>query len=143
MSGINVVRVLLGGVIAGFIIIFGEFVLNGFILAEQWAALREIHNVQELSDAQYAGGALLTLTYGIVLVWIYAAIRPRFGPGPRTAIVAALTFWLIAYALFLMSMWTSGFVTFDIAAVSILWGLIEAPAAALAGAWFYREDGVS
>ena len=27
---------------------------------------------------------------GILTVWVYAAIRPRFGPGPRTALTAAL-----------------------------------------------------
>lgn len=142
MSGINYVGVLLGGVAAGLIIMCGEFILNGVLLAEQWAALRDVHNVQEPSASQYAGGAILTLSYGIVLIWIYAAIRPRFGPGPKTAIVAALTFWFIAYALFLMSVWANGFVTISVAAISIAWGLIEAPVAALVGAWIYREEGV-
>ena len=141
MSGINFARVLLGGIVAGLIIIAGEFVLNGVILAESWAALRELHSISTPTEAQYIGGVLLTLSYGIVLLWIYAAIRPRFGPGPGTAIIAALTFWFIAYALFLMSVWANGFVTFYVAAVSILWGLIEAPIAALAGARIYRERG--
>ncbi|MDJ0922013.1 MAG: hypothetical protein QNI84_12870 [Henriciella sp.] len=143
MRGISFARVLLGGAAAGLIIILGEFVLNGVVLAEQWAALRELHNVQEPSAAQYAGGAILTLLYGIVLIWIYAAIRPRFGPGPKAAIVAGLTFWLIAYVMFLLSVWANGFVSLSVAAISIAWGLVEAPVAALVGAWIYREEGVT
>lgn len=143
MSGINFIRVLMGGALAGLIIVCGEYVLNGLILADQWVALREQHLVQPPSTAQFAGGAILTLLYGVVLIWIYAAIRPRFGPGPKTAILAALTFWLIAYVMFLLSVWANGFVTFSVAAVSIVWGLIEAPIAALAGAWIYREEEIS
>ncbi len=142
MNGINVNRVFLGGAVAGFVIIFGEYVLNGLILSEQWTALRARHLIVEPSTAQYVAGAILTLSYGVVLIWIYAAIRPRFGPGPKTAIIAAMTFWFIAYALFLMSVWANGFVTFSVAATSIAWGLFEAPIAALTGAWVYREESV-
>lgn len=139
MDGINLGRVFIGGIVAGLIIICGEFVLNGVILTEQWAALYQQHLVVPPNSARLAGGAILTLSYGIVLVWIYAAIRPRFGAGPKTAVVAALTFWIIAYVLFLMSVWANGFVTLPIALTSIGWGLIEAPIAALAGASIYRE----
>ncbi len=30
------------------------------------------------------------------MTWWYAAIRPRFGPGPKTAAIAGLAVWLIA-----------------------------------------------
>jgi hypothetical protein len=139
MNDINIARVLLGGVVAGLIIAFGELVLNGVVLAGQWAALRQQHLLEAPGANSFAGGAVITLCYGIVLVWMYAAFRPRFGPGPGTAIVAALTFWFIAYVLFLLSLWANGFATFYLAAVSIVWGLLEASLAALAGAWLYRE----
>ena len=35
--------------------------------------------------------------YGVIAVWVYAAIRPRFGPGPRTALRAGLVVWLVGY----------------------------------------------
>ena len=34
---------------------------------------------------------------GLLLVWLYAAIRPRFGPGPRTATYAALVVWVCGF----------------------------------------------
>lgn len=139
MGDINLTRVLLGGIVAGLVIMLGEAILNGVVLADDWTALRADQLIYPPSISQYAIGTLLTLSYGIVLVWIYAAIRPRFGPGPRTAIIGGLTFWFIAYVLFLLSVWANGFVSLNVAAVSILWGVFEAPIAALAGAWVYRE----
>src|SRR5437667_4515115 len=35
---------------------------------------------------------------GVLLVWLYAAIRPRFGPGPKTSLIAGLVLWFLAYA---------------------------------------------
>ncbi|MHA7871488.1 MAG: hypothetical protein ACX939_03970 [Hyphococcus sp.] len=143
MGGINITRLLIGGVVAGIIIIGGEVVLNGIVLADQWRALQEQHLIAAPSAFQYGAGAVITLLYGLTLMWIYAAIRPRFGPSFKTAIIAGLTFWFIAYALFLSSVWANGFVTAEVALVSILWGLVEAPIAALAGAAVYRESSVA
>lgn len=139
MGQINLYRVLLGGIVAGLVIVVGELILNGIILADQFAAHREDIGLGEPTATDLAVGAVVTLAYGIVLVWIYAAIRPRFGPGIKTALIAALTFWSIAYLLFLTSIWVNGFVSAEFAAVSILWGLFEAPIAALAGARLYRD----
>lgn len=140
MRNINIARVLIGGIVAGLIIICSEYLLNAVVLADQWAEWRARHLIETPSMAQFAGGAVITLSYGVVLIWIYAAMRPRFGPGPGTAVIAGLTFWFIAYGLFLLSLLANGAVTFSIAATSILWGLVEAPLAALVGAWLYREN---
>jgi hypothetical protein len=84
-------------------------------------------------------GVVITFLYGIALIWIYAAIRPRFGPGPRTAIAAGLVLWVLAYVLFASTLWAFGMFTARIAIVTSVWGLFEAPIAALAGAWLYVE----
>jgi len=34
--------------------------------------------------------------FGLLLVYTYAAVRPRLGPGPRTAATVAGLFWLFA-----------------------------------------------
>ncbi len=136
---INLLRVLVGGLVAGLIIVVGEYILNVIILGAEFAAWRERCGVGALTTGQLAVGVIITIVFGIMLIWIYAAIRPRFGPGPKTAVIAGLTFWSIAYLLFLASLWGSGFVTAHFATVSIVWGLFEAPIAAVAGGWLYRE----
>lgn len=140
MTNIHLGRVLLGGILAGLVIIVGEYVLNGIILAEHWARMRLDFGIAPLGPAQFVAGSLITLFYGVVLIWLYAAMRPRFGTDLATALVAALTFWMIAYVLFLLSLWASGIVTPTIALISIAWGLVEAPLAALAGVKVYGSD---
>ena len=41
------------------------------------------------------GVLLMNLALGIVTIWLYAAIRPRYGPGPKTAAVTGFAMWLI------------------------------------------------
>lgn len=36
------------------------------------------------------------LAAGLWAMWLYIAIRPRYGPGPKTAVWAGLAWWLIA-----------------------------------------------
>lgn len=139
MKSINIQRVLLGGVVAGLIIVVGEYILNGVVLGAQFIAQREKFGLDDPTAGELAVGAIISLLYGIVLIWIYAAIRPRFGPGPKTALIAALTLWAVAYLLFLATLWANSLVSSEFAIVSIIWGLIEAPIAALAGARLYRE----
>jgi hypothetical protein len=38
---------------------------------------------------------VLDLVEGISILWLYAAIRPRYGSGANTAIIAAIAWWFI------------------------------------------------
>jgi hypothetical protein len=139
MAKINLLRLLIGGLVAGLVINVGEFILNGVILASALDAFRAELGLVAPSALQLAAGSIITFAYGIVLIWIYVSIRPRFGAGPRTAVIAGLTFWIIAYVLFTTSILASGLFTPQLTLFSILWGVFEAPIAALTGAYLYRE----
>ena len=144
MGSMNFPRLLIGGLAAGLVINVGEFILNGLILADDLDALRSVLGLSPPSAIQLAAGSGIMFVYGIALIWIYAAIRPRFGPGPMTAMIAGLTFWVIAYVLFTTTLLASGMFTARLTLISILWGVVEAPVAALIGASLYREeDGVN
>jgi hypothetical protein len=139
MAGINVVRVLLGGLLAGLVLNIGEYVLNDLILAAQWSAFMADSGMGEFGAAQIASFVIIAFLFGIALVWIYAAIRPRFGPGPKTAVIAGITMWVIAWLLVSASFFAAGMYPTGLMVTTIVWGLFEAPIAALAGAWLYRE----
>jgi hypothetical protein len=80
------------------------------------------------------------------VVWLYAAIRPRFGAGPATAVRAGLAFWIVAgpvVVLFNLVQAASfrpalvgGGVILSMLVSAVLFAL-----AGLAGAWQYREAG--
>jgi hypothetical protein len=73
-----------------------EFLLKGVILAnDMQAAIAAL-------GKQMGGGALASFTVwgflvGIFAVWLYAAIRPRFGAGRATALCAAEPVWCLGY----------------------------------------------
>ncbi|MEL6878747.1 MAG: hypothetical protein AAGL68_11720, partial [Pseudomonadota bacterium] len=103
MPSIKPFRLLFSGLVAGLLIIVGEYILNGVILASQWQDLRGDFGIATPGTLQLGVGGVLTLSYGLVLMWMYVAMRPRFGTSFKAALVAGFTFWFIAYALFLLS----------------------------------------
>ena len=140
MGNINITRVILGGLFAGLVICFGEYILGWLILGGQWAEVLAEAGAGELGGAQIASFAVIAFLYGIALIWIYAAIRPRFGPGPKAAVVAGLTLWVVAYLLVSAYVSVIGVYPVGLVIAGIVWGLFELPIAALAGAWFYQES---
>jgi hypothetical protein len=83
---------------------------------------------------------LVDIILGFMAVWLYVAIRPRFGPGWKTAAIAAAFLWFfftVAYFSFhMMGLFTQG----DYMTMAG-WGLVQCFVATLAGAWVYREEG--
>ena len=81
---------------------------------------------------------VLNLVEGVWAIWLYAAIRPRYGAGPRTAAVAGLGWWVIS------SLIDATWGAFRFVPPEALLGPMAASlpaiiAAIVAGAWFYKE----
>ncbi|MBI4544442.1 MAG: hypothetical protein HY703_04540 [Gemmatimonadetes bacterium] len=139
MGKINTGRVLLGGVVAGLIVNVGEFILNVPVAGEEFdAAMRELGK-EPVAASAITIFVILGFLLGIVGVWLYAAMRPRFGPGPRTAATAGLTLWALAYLFPTLGMMVMDLFPFDMMLLSLVWGLVETQIALQAGAWFYQE----
>ena len=98
MGRINLGRVIVGGLLAGLVINISEYVLNTFVIAQAMAASMKAMNLPPLDTNMILCFVVLAFALGIVTIWIYAAIRPRFGPGVPTAVCAALIVWFLAYA---------------------------------------------
>jgi hypothetical protein len=140
MGTINMGRVILGGLLAGLVFNLGETVFNLFLFGEQMEAA-----MQRLGLPMPGGGAIAVFVVmgfvgGIALVWIYAGIRPRFGPGPKTATFAGLTVWLLAYLFPTVGYTVQGIIPAGLATIGAVWGLVELMIAAQAGCWLYREE---
>src|SRR5712692_5992963 len=97
MGKINFGRVLLGGLVAGAILNIGEFVLNTIVLQQQHQEFLKRCGFPEPGTKFLVIVVTITFVLGIVIVLGYAAIRPRFGAGPKTAIIAALFAWFGVY----------------------------------------------
>lgn len=73
------------------------------------------------------------------MVFSYAVARPRFGPGPKTAITVAVALWVGGYLLSLFGYQMLGLFP---GRMLVLWGrvgLVEMVLAALVGGWIYLQ----
>jgi len=139
MNKINFARVLLGGLVAGLVMNIGEFVVNDLILGAEMKAFFARLNLPDPGGSFIAVAVILTFVMGVVLVWLYAAMRPRCGPGPKTAICAGVIGWLFAcvYCGIINGMILQ--VPRSMLVIGIVWCFFEYTIATIAGAWLYKE----
>ena len=139
MGKINLGRVVAGGLLAGLVLNIGEFILNIALLGPQWEEAMKALNQPPMGNEAISYFVLLAFGLGLMMIWIYAAIRARFGPGPMTAICAGLITWALAYLYPTAGMLPMGLFPRSLVLYGVLWGLFEVPIAAFAGVWLYKE----
>ena len=84
-------------------------------------------------------GVVFSVAWGITSIWLYAAIRPRYGPGPRTALIASVAVWLLSVAAPLSHLGAFGIASARFVALDLPTEFVVIVTATLAGAWHYRE----
>ncbi len=138
MGKINMGRVILGGLVAGLVINIGESILNIPLLGELWKGAMQALNRPPMEGVPVLL-IVLGFAWGIFEVWLYAAIRPRFGAGPMTAICAGLVVWVLSS--FFPSIATLEMQLFPrrMLFYTVLWEFFEMPIATLVGASIYKE----
>ena len=95
----------------------------------------------EFASDQMIWFNLLGLACGIVLIWVYAAIRPRFGAGAKTAVLAGLAVWVVGGLVPNLSfMWFGGLFSRHLTAYTTAGALVEIVVGAIAGAALYKES---
>ncbi len=140
---INTGRVIGGGLLAGALMNFVDFLVNGVWLAHQWMDEATSLNPR-LADPALAmpstvGWVVTDFLLGILIVWSYAAMRPRFGPGAGTAVKAALLVWGVSHIAYASFVFLNMYSLHLVALVS-LGGLVAALAGGYTGCSIYKED---
>lgn len=139
MSQINVGSVVKGGLAAGLVMNISEFVLNVPVAGDQMNAELAARNLPPVATNQIAVFVVLTFVLGLLTVWLYAAIRPRFGAGPKTAIIAGVFVWACTYLNISITMGVLGINSMALVILSIVWTLIEMILASSVGGYLYKE----
>jgi hypothetical protein len=139
---INTSKVVVGGLAAGVVANIVGFIGFGFLLAERFEA-DAVAVAPELRGRGMTGGAIainviLTFVIGILLVWLYAAMRPRFGPGMKTALYAALVVWICGF-VFHIDWLLMGLMTSGLYAMASVVALVQVGASAAVGGMLYKE----
>jgi len=140
MGKINIARVVIGGIVAGIVADVLGYLVDGILLARQWADGMKALGHANFSSNQWISFNLLGLVSGIALIWVYAAIRPRFGAGVKTAVYAGLAVWVVGWLLpNLGFMWAGGLFSPHLTVLTTLGNLVEVVVGAIAGAALYQE----
>ena len=139
MARINARGVVVGGLVAGLVINVSEYILNEPVLGADMAAELTARNLPPIGGNAIAGFVILGFVVGIVLVWLYAAIRPRFGAGPKTAAIAGVAVWFLDYFCGSVAFGELGIFSARLILIGLVWGLVELVVAGIAGARLYSE----
>ena len=139
MSKINMGRVLLGGVAGGVVLNLVDYVVNGVWLSPQWvAAASKLGSANAMTPAAIMGYVIGDFVFALLIVWLYAAMRPRFGPGAGSAARSSLAIWIVA-AVFGTQMVVLGLYPAQLVATSVACTLVGMLAAGYVGGMLYKE----
>lgn len=141
MGRMNIGKVLAGGLVAGVVMNVLDYVINVYLMKSSYDAVMQARNIP-LATVQstnaMVGLTLLDFAMAILLVFLYAAIRPRFGAGPKTAVVAALILAAVTgvTAAYFVEM---GFFPWGVWGPSTIASTVNYVIAGLVGAAIYKE----
>jgi hypothetical protein len=140
MGKINLGRVVLGGLLSGLVLNIGEYLLNDLIFGKRWEEVLKSLNRNPMDTKGMALFIILLFALGVFTVWVYAAIRPRFGSGPMTAVCAGLVVWFLVSLYASASSLPMHLFPRRLLLYSAIWQFFEMPIAAVVGAWAYKEE---
>src|SRR5581483_6258659 len=134
--------VLVGGLIAGAVLSMSDVLLYGSLLKAPMKAAWTAAGRPTMTDLQRTlevpASIFLDFVVGIVLMWLYAAIQPRFRAGLGTAVRAALFAGFLA-ALLCAAFMFQGVMPPGIMNITILVLLVEYPLDVVLGAKLYLD----
>jgi len=135
---INVKGVLTSGLVAGLIINVSAIFMVPVVGNQMEEALKA-RNVPPMGGGAMAYFGVMSFVLGVILVWLYAAVRPRLGPGPKTAAIVSILVWFLAYFFANVSNVVFGFMPLHLTVMGTVWGLVELLVAGEVGARLYNE----
>ena len=142
---INASKVVVGGLAAGVVQNILGFLGFGMLLASRMEAdaiaVAPAMQGRGMSGAAIATNVIASFVVGFLLVWLYAAMRPRFGAGPTTAVYAALVVWICGF-LFHIDWLLAGMMTPVTYALASCVALVQVLVSSWVGAIIYNEEGV-
>lgn len=140
MGKINWGRVIAGGLLAGVVLNVFDWIVNGMLLADQWNAALSAMGKGQMGGSMIAWFVVYDFLLGIAMVGLYAAIRPRFGAGPKTAAYAGVYVWLLLGFLHALGEVPVGLLPANLYWISTAAALVFVPLAAVVGGWAYKEE---
>jgi len=93
----NAKRIVLAGLAAGLVMNVLDFVNNALIFGEAWGEAYKALGLSAENLGIPAFWIAFDFVLGVVLAFLYASLRPRWGAGPRTALIAGALAWFLIH----------------------------------------------
>jgi len=132
----NIPRLFLGGLAAGLVINEMEYLVHGMFLDAQWTAAFAALGKTPTGWTTFIPANFLV---GIIAIWVYTRLRPSYGPGPKTALRAALAVWVVFWVIPEAALQPLNLFPNSLLLTVIAVGLLDSIPAILLGAWIYRD----
>ena len=142
MASINSGKVITGGLLAGVVMNVCDTAWNFTVLKDDMIAMAQKFGMDAATAMSFSTAVpwiFVDFVLGVIIVWNYAAIRPRFGPGPKTAVLAGLVPYL-AGTVIVYGFTSMGMVSAAAFVKGTLTSLISVVLGSLAGGWAYKEE---
>lgn len=142
MNRIKVNRVVLAGIVTVLVFIIVEIIVESVIgvalfgnVIEEW--YQKTYFISTWSVANHVLNIFIALVICTTLAWLYAALRPMFGVGTKTALITS-AFSLFFFATFYFNLVNLGIIPLRIALIDLGCNLVETPIAIIVGARIYE-----
>ena len=138
---INTGKIIVGGLLAGFVYNVFDILWTFTVLQADGLAMATRLNLNPavVTDLSYQiPWIAIDFALGLLTIFIYAGFRPRFGPGPKTAVIAGFMPWVAITSIF-CGFASMGVLTETMAIKASLLAIVNVVVGSIAGAWAYKE----
>jgi hypothetical protein len=132
----NIFRLILGGLIAGGVINACEYAVHRLLLDAQWTAAFAALGKTPTGWTTFIPSNFLV---GILGIWVYTRMLPRYGAGWKTAFRAALLIWIVFWAIPMMGLQPLNLFPNQLLFTVIAVGFFDCIPAILLGAYVYQQ----
>jgi hypothetical protein len=142
MNRIRLNRLFIAGLVTLLAFIVIELVWEGLIgrllLSEPLEALASYPEISTWTLRHHAINILIALGNCLMLIWLYASLRPMFGVGTRAALIASAFMFVFVFA-FELNYTNLGVLPLRLAILDAVNLIVELPLALIAGAHVYES----
>jgi len=138
MKSVNLKSVLITGFISGIIILISALSMVPAVGNEMDEILAG-RGLPPLSNWAMVFFCFVSISNGILLVFLYSILKPLFVSRIKTAIISSLIVFFFGYFLSNASLVAYGFMPLKFTIIGTAWGLGELLLASLVGSRLYKE----
>ena len=138
MKVINFKSVLFTGIISGIIILISALSMVP-VVGNEMDEILASRGLPPLSNRAMVFFCFVSISNGILLVFLYSMLKPVFVSRIKTAIISSLIVFFFSYFLSNASLVAYGFMPIKFTIIGTVWGLGELLLAGLVGSKLYKE----